>query len=73
MIPFNNGFRIVLPQRLNSIVCQMAMIALYIDAADQLSLVEVCDESSINSCIRGAPFLVGLQVNQPYFMIITVR
>ena len=41
--------------------------------ADQLGLSEVCYEPSNHFSIHfGAPLIVGLQVNQPYFAIIIV-
>ena len=74
MLPFDNRFWIISPQIPYAIVKQMAMIFFRPSPADQFGLIEVCYVSPINLCIHfGAPFLVGLQVNQPYFYIVTVR
>ena len=68
MLPFGNWFCIVSPQLFQVVVYQMAMIAmtaLGIYPTDQLSLVKVC-YVPLSLCIHcGAPFLAGLQVNQP--------
>ena len=74
MLPFNGWFRIFFLQILKAVVYQLAMISYVTHPADQLGLFEVFYLPPINFKIHcGAPLFVGLQVNQPYFMIITVR
>ena len=56
------------------VVYQLAMIAFKSSPAEQFCLSEVLYVSSIHFSIHcGAPFLVSLQVDQPYFYIVTVR
>ena len=74
ILPLNSWFRIFFFQILEAVVYQMVIVVLGTNPADQFGLFEVLYVSSIYFSIHsGAPFVVGLQVNQPYFMIITVR
>ena len=74
MLPFNSWFFIFFLQILEVVVYQLAMVILDTLPADQLGLSEVCYEPSNHFSIHfGAPLIVGLQVNQPYFMIVSVR
>ena len=74
MLPFNSWFCTFFLQIPDVVVYQLAMVILDTLPADQLGLSEVCYEPSIHFSIHcGAPLIVGLQVNQPYFMIVSVR
>ena len=73
MLPFNGWFCIAYPQIPYIVVYQLVMIALIPFPADQFALFQVSYVSPINLSINcGTPLLVGFQVNQPYFMNISV-
>ena len=73
MLPFNRCFRIFFLQILGAVVYQLVMLSFGTHPADQFGLFEVFYFSSIHFCIHcGTPLFVGLQVNQPYFFVITV-
>ena len=73
MLPFDDRFGVVFLQIINVVVNQLAVSA-FGHPADHFGLPEV---GHVPYCYLGidcgAPFVVGLQVNQPYCMIITVR
>ena len=74
MLPFDSWFCIFFLQILKAVGYQMAIVALVPHPADQFGLFEVCFVPSIYFSIHwGAPLFAGLQVNQPYFFVITVR
>ena len=74
MLPFNRWFCIFFLQILKAVVYQMAMVVLDTHPADQFGLSEACYVPSNHFSIHcDAPLFVGLQVNQPYFFVITVR
>ena len=73
MLPFYCWFGVVFLQILKAVVYQMAMIFFVPSPADQLGLSEVFYFSFYLGIHCGAPLLVGLQVNQQYFMISTVQ
>ena len=73
MLPFSNRFGIAYPQIPYVIVKQMVITSFVPLPADQFALFEVPYVCFIYFGIHwGAPFLVGLQVNQPYFSISTL-
>ena len=73
MLLFGDRFGIASPQIPDVIVNQLAMIAFDTDPADQFALFEVVYESSNYLAIHcGAPLFVGLQVNQPYLLTMSV-
>ena len=73
MLPFNGWFRIFFLQILKAVVYQLAMISYVTHPAEQLGLFEVLYVPQINFSIKcGAPLFAGLQVNQPYFMIVFI-
>ena len=74
MLPFNSWFCRFFLQILKAVVNQLVMLSFIPFPADHFGLSEVCYEPSIHFSIHcGAPLIVGLQVNQPYFMIVSVR
>ena len=74
MLPLNNGFGVLLSQILNAVVNQLVVFSYIPHPTDQFSLFEVRYVSFIHLDISvGAPFLVGLQVNEPYLIIVIVR
>ena len=75
MLPLNNWFGVVLFQIFYiEIYNKMAMISFRPSPAEQFGLPEVCYLSSNYLSIHwGAPFFVCLQVNEPYFSIISVQ
>ena len=74
MLTFNSWLCIFFLQILKTVVYQMAMISFIPHPADHFGLFEVCYSSPIHFSIHcGAPLIVGLQVNQPYFFINAVR
>ena len=73
MLPFYCWFGVVFLQILKAVVYQMAMLSFVPTPADHFGLFEVLYVSSIHLRIHcGAPLFVGLQVNQPYFVIRSV-
>ena len=75
MLPFNGRFCIFFFQILKAVVVvyELEIVILATHPAEQLGLFEVFYVFSIHFSIHcGAPLFVGLQVNQPYFMISTV-
>ena len=74
VLPFGNWFCIFFLQILDAIVNYLAIILFNSDPADQFCLFEVF--YLFRNCLSihcGAPFFAGLQVNEPYFTIITFR
>ena len=70
MLPFNGWFGVVLSHIFYVEVYQLAIMASVVPLpANQFCLFEVCYESPINLriyCLHcGAPFFVGLQIDQP--------
>ena len=73
MFPLNSWFRIFFFQILKAVVYELAMIIFEPHAAEQFGLSEVVNLFSTDLCIQcGTPLFVGFQVNQPYFMIVSV-
>ena len=74
LLPFSNRFGIAFSQTLYFIVlCQKTNLYFSIKQADQFGFFEVNYISSFHLSVHfGAPFFVGLQVNDPYFIISTV-
>ena len=73
MLPYNDWFGVAYPQISYVVVSQMAMIAFIPSPAEQFCLSEVSYLSHTYFSIHcGAPLFVGLQVDQPYFLIIIV-
>ena len=74
MLPFDSRFCIFFLQILKFVVYKLAIVVLDTNPTEQFGLFEVCYVPYIDFSIHcGAPLFVGLQVNQPYFFIITVR
>ena len=73
MFPFCSRFGVAFPQIFNVIVYQNLTLSCGTSPADQFGFFEVCHSIPANLSIHSsAPFFVGLQINQPYF-IVTVR
>ena len=73
MLPFNGWFGVVLSQAFYIEVYKMVMNSFSPFPAEQFGLSIVCYASFNYFRIHcGTPFLVGLQVNDPYFIISTV-
>ena len=71
ILPFNSRFGVVLSQIFYIVVNQLSIMSFPPPhPTEQLSLFEVCCVSLLILRIHcGAPFIVHLQVNQPYFFI----
>ena len=73
MLPFDNRFCISYPQIPYVVVYQILKLFFSTHPADQFGLFEVFYVPALYFGIHwGAPFLVGLQVNQTYFSIVTI-
>ena len=67
---FNGWFGVVLSQIFYIVVNQLSMMSFIPHPTEQFGLFEVCCVSLLILRIHcGAPFIVHLQVNQPYFFI----
>ena len=73
MLPFDSRFCIFFLQILKFVVYKLAIVVLDTNPTEQFGLFEVCYVPYIDFSIHcGAPLFVGLQVNQPYFVIRSV-
>ena len=73
MLPFNDWFGIVFLHIINVVVKELAIIVFVPLPANQFGLFKVLYVSYCYLCVHcGAPLFVSLQVNEPYFIILTV-